>query len=230
MEQVGYEPESPAANGRGGTGVSAEPVHEARQWDNVINDHNLWTREAPTAHTAANQAQKLGTDRVNESRVVNIFQSLKTFILKEMDLSISKIREKVRTDRADLRKLREDVSQATSNITTAAFSIFIKQRAITPRVKETQRKMCLLTAIFSDNEMWKSLPQFVIRFLTTRFLRGSNFTAVSFKDIQYYSELDFLLQLNKRKTWSSHLKSVRYTQSFNSISWFNHLGQYSVIH
>lgn len=182
-EQVRNVPYNPVANDRGCSGGSADPIDEIRESEDDINDHDIQTREAPIVHTAANQARQWDTDRVDEPEAVNNVQGLTTFILEEMDIFINKIYWEVRTDKENLLKLWEDLFQATSIITTAACSIFIKQPATAPRAKEIQRKICILLEIFNDNVMLKILLRVVVGFLVTRFLRGSSYTAVSSKGI-----------------------------------------------
>lgn len=153
IEQMSNEAMNPAANDRGGTDASAGPVNKERSSDNGINEQDLRMREAPTAHTAANQTQQRDTNHFDDSEAASLDQGLKKFVLKGMGMFINRIQEEVRAVKENLRKLKDDLCQAKSIITTAACSLFIKQPATAPRAREMQRKNRFLLAVFSDNVM-----------------------------------------------------------------------------
>lgn len=67
------------------------------------------------------------------------------------------------------------------------------------RAKKVLRKICLVPAVLNDDMLLKILPQVVVGFFVTRFIRGSSYTAASSKGIQYYTVLNFLLQPNEGK-------------------------------
>lgn len=130
------QPCNPASCDRGSTGGPADPITAKRPSDERSNDHNLWAFEEPTAHTAPNEAQQFDTDRVDESIVVEIVQGLKTFISKEMCMSIIRILEEERKDKEHVRKLWKELTLETLVITTTSCSLFVKQPATEPLAKE----------------------------------------------------------------------------------------------
>ena len=202
-EQVGNEPYNPAANARRMHRDLTDPIDEDRPSGPSIDVGELHTHGTSTArHWAVNSRENaavLNISGVDESAVLTIVQGLKTFISKEMNMSFNKLSEEVRSDREELHKLREDVTQATSIMTTTACSLFIKNPATTPRGKEIQRKICLLPAIFNDNIMLMIVPRVVTGFFATSVLCGSSYTTISSTAIQFYSVLNFSLQPHDRK-------------------------------
>ncbi len=151
-------------------------------------------------------------DRVDESVLVNFLNVFKGTITANMEASFNHLLSEIKSDREQNKKLRQHVSELTAIITTTATSMFIKQAATKPRVKELHNKLCLLPALFNDSFLLKVLPKVVVGFIATNILDGSSTAALELKGVDMYSLLFFSVQphdtkRNKFSTRTGHVYS-----------------------
>ena len=109
-----------------------------------MNGDTLQTRQVSAAIPAFENAFNcegvpLNNVRVDDSAVLTIVQGLKRFITDQLDLSFNKLRDEVRSNKDDMRKIREYVTQATSTIIATASSLLIKQQSASSRTKEIHK-------------------------------------------------------------------------------------------
>lgn len=141
----------------------------------------------------------LGSGAVDESVVVNTVQALKGYISSEMKSSLQQIVNEFRTDRDQINKLREHISELTELVTTTASAMFFKQTASQPRGKELQRKLCLLPAVFNDQLMLKILSRVVIGFLVNNVPSESPYAGIEAMGVQFFSTMYFSKKPNETK-------------------------------
>lgn len=136
---------------------------------------------------------------MDESVVLNIVQLLKQAIFSQFKSSFNQVLQEIRTDRHTIKKLRQHVSELTSVVSTTASAIFIKNTSSNPRIKEIQKKLCLLPALFNDHLMLKVIPRVVLGFLVTTITEGSSYISLETKGIEFFSVLYFSKQPNEKK-------------------------------
>ena len=163
----------------------------------VTNEVDMSGGNAQSRANTMVQLERTGV--FDESARLMIIESLKQSIVSSIESSISEVVKEVRSDREQIKKLREHVTELTSIVTTTASEMFIKQAAPNRRVKEIQKKLCLLPALFNDQFMLKILPRVVIGFLVNNIQDGAVFHDLESRGIDLFGILYLSLQPNEKK-------------------------------
>lgn len=135
----------------------------------------------------------------DDSVLMNTIALMQRSITSSVEASSAQLLAELRAEREDTRRLREHVSELTSIITTTAVAMFNKQPSSNPRVKEMQRKLCLLPALFNDSFMLKILPRVVVGFIANDIEEGSAYSSLEEKGVQYLCVLYFARRPKERK-------------------------------
>ncbi len=157
------------------------------------------TEVASTNDTELLQTVNIGSAQLDESVLLTIVHELKQTILKQLGCSFAEVLNEIRSDRDNIKRLREHVTEMTAMLTTTARAIFIKQPSANSRMKEIQHKLCLLPALFNDQLMLKILPKVSIGFLATQIQEGLSNLALELKGVEFFSVLYFSRQPSEKK-------------------------------
>ena len=115
---------------------------------------------------------------MDDSVLINIFNVVKESIIKHIDMSLNRISSEMTKDRTIMSKLREDVSELGSMLTVIATGQFVKQTSSNPRLKEIQKKLCLLPALFNEQYLLTVLSKCLIGFGINCISPGSDLEAL----------------------------------------------------
>lgn len=179
----------------------------------AVVEENIASTSVPNGTVSANESQvqptvvqvphpagpSIGCGGFDDSGILNSIDKLKHTILSAMELSFKDVHKELQTERKQIQELHNHVTSLTSIMTTTASAIFIKQASSNPRVKEIQKTLCLLPALFSDGFMLKVLPRVVVGFVVSNIQSGSSFQALQARGIELLSTLYFSLQQNEKK-------------------------------
>ncbi len=180
--------------------LTPAPIHNAQE-KNADPTSLLSTKnnvEPQLAQTMVETVQRSSTV-VDYSVLLNIVEQLKGSISTSVNASIAQLLQEIRTDRDNIKKLREYVSELTSVVTTAASAMFIKNPSSNPRIKEIQNILCLLPALFGDSFMLKVIPRVVLGFILRTIQSGSSTSQLETKGIEAYAVLYFSRKPNEKK-------------------------------
>ncbi len=207
-EQVGYD-------GRGhGDSDDEQEVSinfnnrsdEQRSIDNTVTAIGTKTPQIrpvnPTQiqqHVRANaNLATINSGSTDDSVLINIVNVMKASILKHIDMSLNRITSEMAKDRTILTKLREDVSELESMLNVIATSLFIKQTSANPRLKEIQKKLCLLPALFNEQYLLTVLSKCLIGFGNNCICKGSDLEALVGTGIDLISVMYFCRKPNEK--------------------------------
>ena len=123
--------------------------------------------------------------------LINMVNVLKESIIKHVDISVNKIISEMATDRTILTKLRSDVADLESMLVVIATGLFLKQTSSNPRLKEIQKKLCLLPALFNEQYLLTVLSKCLIGFGVNCILQGGDLQALVGNGIDLISVMYF---------------------------------------
>lgn len=138
-------------------------------------------------------------EQFDESVMLNVIGTLRHHVSSTVNSSLDQILKEIRSDRDSVKMLRDDVDSLTSMITTMACAIFIKNQSTHPRMKEIQRHLCLLPALFNDAFMLKVIPRVVTGFISRNVNGVSTENELQLKGIELYTVLHFSRQPGETK-------------------------------
>lgn len=88
--------------------------------------------------------------KIDDSVIMNFLSSIKGSIKKTVEESVGNAVTDIKRDLQDVHKLRDEVGHLNTIMTTTATALFVKQASTQPRMKEIQRRLCLLPALFTE--------------------------------------------------------------------------------
>ena len=130
---------------------------------------------------------------------MHIAEVAKKSIVTELESSFNQKFKKLRSDCDVTKQIKEYVSQLPSVLKTLVINAFLKPPSALPRMKEIQRSMYLLPALFNDQLMINSLPRVVTGFLVTSVADEATYKNLEKNSIKIYSVMLILSQPNQKK-------------------------------
>ena len=147
--------------------------------------------ERDTLQHANNTIPITGTASVDDSVLMNTIAVMQRSIMSSMEAFSAQMMAEIQAERQETKRLREHVTELATIVTTTAVAMFNKHPSSNPRVKEIQRKLCLLPALFNDSFMLKIFPRVVIGFIVNNIDEQQPFRNLEENGVQYLCVLNF---------------------------------------